>query len=1139
MSDTRFTIDARQAFSELDGIDRALSELEVRFKRFPVSVREGFRSNLTGQFDRSIQQAKNNTAGLKAELDQVPAKTTAAFNPKQAQDYAKAVASAEKAVEQIGDAQGPRRVNQEIGTGAALFRGLIGAAAAAGAALSFGDAVKTGLELNAQYEKVKTSLKVILGDSQKAEDLLGKLNRFSAQTPFQPEQINKAATALLAFGESEETVIDRLREIGDLSSATGKDFNELATIYGKARVAGVLFGEDINQLVEAGIPIIGEFAKQLGVSESQVKKLASEGKIGFGQLQTAFTSLTSEGGRFAGFMREQSETAEGLRSTLLGVFGDRLRQATEGFANLVKEATKGLIGLLDNTKKESVALEEQRIKFLALSNEVRLANDGSQRRSDLIAKLQTQYPQFLGNVDKEKVTNEQLQPILDNINKSYIIRIALQKQQEKIQPLLEAQAEAENRAAEKRAQQNELLVRAAEITGVNIVQIKDQEKQIQAVTLALQKQARFGISSAQDRLDRENRLREPLNEQARLLGEILALGGQTAVTAKSRAEAESEVTEAQRQSKAIADELKKTYGEVFDLATGATESATNAGESIGVITGKPGKSAADIEFERREKDLQKRRLLLNDMEDGLEKEIEIIRLHFEQLRLEYDKAGLDTAKLIEKQAEAEISATVDFLAASTEADSEALERRRRTGEAILAVRRDELEAEKEARDAQIDLAEERGKQLALLAQRSGANEKQLAEGQRQFQLATQKARLESELVFQEALLTITDAGNAEQANQIRRTIALIREQLKSINIEINTPVPESGNEGKPKGLLGLFGIQMDDDDAAIVEDAAQRIVASLQQVAAARLADAQAAVDAADQRVEAAESALEQELRLAEAGFASNTTLRQQELAEAKRVREQAIRDQQKAARAQLIVDASIQAGNIVTSTTNLIKSWSTLPFGIGLVAAFAQVAGLVAFIANIRARARQISSQARYGKSGFLDGNNIVQGRTHAQGGEHLEVERGELVQVADDGGRRRIEVVRRERAREYMDLLLAANKGDREAVAIHALKLADIKTLSEGSRNRIFKYYMDAGSQAVSHTGMYPVEQDGMRQLIFGDSPEKSVSVVIQGDGSKRTNELLERMLAIMAYDSRKEKWSPDGKTRIKGNVKTRYIG
>ena len=78
-----------------------------------------------------------------------------------------------------------------------------------------------------------------------------------------------------------------------------------------------MYAEDINQLVDAGIPIIREFAKQLGVSESQVKKLASEGKISFEELQLAFFNLSKEGSQFSKLAAEQANTLPNIWNATL------------------------------------------------------------------------------------------------------------------------------------------------------------------------------------------------------------------------------------------------------------------------------------------------------------------------------------------------------------------------------------------------------------------------------------------------------------------------------------------------------------------------------------------------------------------------------------------------------------------------------------------------------------------------------------------------------------------------------------------------------------------------------------------------------------------------------------------------------
>jgi len=181
----------------------------------------------------------------------------------------------------------------------------------AGAGLAFGAAEVLNLGKSAAqsaiaYETLSVQFGVFLGSAEKATDVLGKLNKFSIETPFTPDQVNAAGRSLLAFGFTAEQLIPTMKMVGDVSAAVGKDFNELSTIYGKARTAGTLYAEDINQLTEAGIPIIEELSKVMGVQADEVKKLGSQGKLHFSDLEKAFANMTGEGGRFNGMMDKMS-----------------------------------------------------------------------------------------------------------------------------------------------------------------------------------------------------------------------------------------------------------------------------------------------------------------------------------------------------------------------------------------------------------------------------------------------------------------------------------------------------------------------------------------------------------------------------------------------------------------------------------------------------------------------------------------------------------------------------------------------------------------------------------------------------------------------------------------------------------------
>jgi tape measure domain-containing protein len=228
------------------------------------------------------------------------------------------------------------------------FKASIGAAMAGGAA-----AVGVGMKAvtaAADFEQTKVAFTTLIGDAAKAEQTLGKLRELGAKTPFEFPELADAGRKLIAFGESADSVPETLRRIGDVSAGVQAPVNEIAELYGKARVQGRLFAEDINQLTGRGIPIIQELAEQFGVSDSEVKKLVESGQVGFPAIERAFVSMTSQGGKFAGMMEAQGKTTGGLFSTLkdsinevfltLGTpINDAIRPLVEQAIGLVQQLT--------------------------------------------------------------------------------------------------------------------------------------------------------------------------------------------------------------------------------------------------------------------------------------------------------------------------------------------------------------------------------------------------------------------------------------------------------------------------------------------------------------------------------------------------------------------------------------------------------------------------------------------------------------------------------------------------------------------------------------------------------------------------------------------------------------------------------
>lgn len=228
-------------------------------------------------------------------------------------------------------------------------------------------AVKFGIRLAAEAETAEIAFKTMLGSAALAKKTIGEIRDFAAATPFQTADLIAASRSLIAFGESASTVVSTLRRIGDVSAGVSAPIGEIATLYGKARVQGRLFAEDINQLTGRGIPIIQELAKQFGVADSEVKKLVESGVVNFGHLEEAFRSLTSEGGTFFGLTEAQSKSLAGVISTLKDNISLLVLEVGTKALPVLKNMAEGALTLTDAVRNLDLETVRNTVKWGAFA----------------------------------------------------------------------------------------------------------------------------------------------------------------------------------------------------------------------------------------------------------------------------------------------------------------------------------------------------------------------------------------------------------------------------------------------------------------------------------------------------------------------------------------------------------------------------------------------------------------------------------------------------------------------------------------------------------------------------------------------------------------------------------------------------
>lgn len=1017
MADQKFTIDVSQALAQLQGVDKALSGLQGKFKETGEKANSAFVADGQGALKEAaaIDRLRQEYDDLTRAVNKLKAAQKNAQDPRAIQNFASEIAKGEAGLRKYEEAAKGAGVSlkgtaSSGSTAKEVFEGLVGTVTKATIILAAIDtalrALKSVFDFSETIKRAELQFANFTGSAEAAEKQVGKLVDFANRKFLDTQEVLNAGKSLLAFGVSAQDLEVVLSEVADISAATGKNFNELAIIYGKARTAGVLYAEDINQLVDAGIPIIQQFAKQLGVSEAEIKKLASEGRISFEELQLAFANLTAEGEKFAGQAEAQANTFagawRGLSATLLDVF----KPVGEGISNFLTDAVSGInftLKTLANFKKE-------------LSD----------------------------------------QTFLQRINPAEAVRAFGRAQAASRKELLGLTTIEEDEAKAK--EENERLLKLQE---------EAEKKRVQLPQDSANKRANQRAAEREKELEQERRFEE-----------------------------------------------------------------------------------------------EKQKFLLSLKPEGIDKDLELAKIRYEANLNEAKKFGLDSTA-IEEQYWQDINEIIERYAAVTANDAaDGLKQRLTEQEAALSV-------SKQLADLDIQIQEERYAAAIAALESQGVDEERIRQAQAAADIRIQRLRLESKIKFAERELEILQSSGNAQAQVLAKQIEVLKAQLGNLPSTFSTATPDAPQapeaDGK-KSIFDLLGIQVTpgEEEAilAAIDEVTSRTIDSIRQITAARVQAAEEALRTADNQVKSAEEALAKEIELAEKGYASNVTLKQRELEEAKVQREKAVEQQRKAQRTQILLDTALQASSLATTVANLFKSLSALPFGTGVPIAIALSATMFAAFAKAKADALR-ATRARYGLSGEIGKDGLIKGKSHSQGGVNLNVERGELLQVGSDGQRQRIAVVRKERTAQYWDLLDAANRNDRAALIKNALSLGGFserefieKFVSDkASRVEVFSSSREKNKQFslyertqiplfVSFLDRASIVAPKVRKKQVGkaiakvsdQSVEVNKLVAVQSD--KKQTALLQAILSEMQRGNTGDKWTPDGKTKISGNTKTRYM-
>jgi len=208
--------------------------------------------------------------------------------------------------------------------------------------------MSSGMEFNKFVENQTMSFTVMMKSAEKAKAQMKDLYDFAVNSPLTFKETAGASKQLMAYGFASKELIPTMKMLGSVAIATGHKLDDISYVYGTLRSQGRAYSRDLMQFGMRGIPIYEELAKVMGVNASQIQKMASEGKIGFKEVEQAFRNMTTGSGRFSGIISGYMDTLTGKMFMLSDIWEKTTGALMADTMPVIKQLVADLTTALDS-----------------------------------------------------------------------------------------------------------------------------------------------------------------------------------------------------------------------------------------------------------------------------------------------------------------------------------------------------------------------------------------------------------------------------------------------------------------------------------------------------------------------------------------------------------------------------------------------------------------------------------------------------------------------------------------------------------------------------------------------------------------------------------------------------------------------
>jgi len=232
--------------------------------------------------------------------------------------------------------------------GKGLMMGFTGAAAvgAAGIAGVIGTAITGGFDRLLTIDKSKQKLKALGKSTAEVADIVKTVTDSVTGTPFSLDQA--FATAVQAIGAGTTDIKRFMTDVADAAGFAGTDIDRMGLIFNQIQAKGKLTGEEMMQLMEAGLPAKSWIQQSYNMTADQFDKMQKDGEITLDMLQKSIEDHAPGMGKALG--DSLSGSIDGMKTAvarlgadfLAAIFGGDASKATDTMADSIQKITDKL-----------------------------------------------------------------------------------------------------------------------------------------------------------------------------------------------------------------------------------------------------------------------------------------------------------------------------------------------------------------------------------------------------------------------------------------------------------------------------------------------------------------------------------------------------------------------------------------------------------------------------------------------------------------------------------------------------------------------------------------------------------------------------------------------------------------------------